>query len=362
MATGVRAIPGTSLLVLTDDGLFCPAGGFHIDPWRPVGRAITTHAHSDHARPGSAAYLVPASGAGVLAERVGTRARIETVAFGERLAINGVTVSLHPAAHVLGSAQVRLAKGADSCLVTGDYKTTPDPSCEAFEPVTARVFISESTFGLPVFRWPRPEAVREEILAWWAANRAAGRTSVLFTYALGKAQRVLALLRGHAIGPLAVHGSIRRFLPHYEAAGRRLAPAPHLTASNLAEIRGEGLVLAPASVQGTPWLRRLGACSLAFASGWMQVRGNRRRRSLDRGFVLSDHVDWPQLLAAIEASGAAQVGLTHGFSDTVARWIRERGGEAFTLPTRFTGEASAEDEPPGPGTEDGDLQKGDPGV
>ncbi len=309
------------------EGLYCPVGDFHIDPWQPVKRAVITHAHSDHAYPGSKAYLTAAAGAALLRTRVGEEARIETLEYGQELTMGGVRVSLHPAGHILGSAQVRIESAGDVWVVSGDYKLAPDPTCAPFEPVRCRTFITESTFGLPVFRWPGEEETMAAIEQWWRANREAGRTSLLYAYPLGKAQRLLAGLE--ASGEIRVHGAVARFNAIYGIAAEHWSE----------EKAGKGsLVVAPPSAHNTPWSRRFGPASAAFVSGWMRIRGARRRRSLDRGFVLSDHADWPALLRAIDATGAESVWVTHGFRAPLVRWLQEHGREAVALETGFEGE------------------------
>lgn len=290
------------------------------------------------------AYLTAAPGVGVVRERVGREARIEGLPFGQSKRIGEVTVSFHPAGHLLGSGQVRVAHRGEVWVVTGDYKTAPDLSCEAFEPVPCHTLITESTFGLPVYRWPDPADVFHQINAWWRGNRESGRTSILFAYALGKAQRVLCGL-DPAIGPIGVHGAVAKLNPHYRAAGRPLPDTVHANAEHASLLKGKGLIVAPGSAQNTPWIRRFAPFSLGFASGWMAVRGARRRRALDRGFVLSDHVDWPGILETIKATGARQVGVTHGYAAPLVRWLREvRGLEAFEVPTRYAGGSANETE------------------
>ena len=352
-----------ALLTPTAQGLYCAAGGFHVDPWQPVERAVLTHGHADHARPGSRAYLAAPSARPVLQARLGARARIETLPYGEPRRLGDVTVSLHPAGHLLGSAQVRIEHRGDVWVVSGDYKTAPDPTCEPFVPVPCRTFVTESTFGLPVFNWPPQAAVFAEIDAWWRANAAAGRPRGVFAYALGKAQRVLAGVDA-SVGPLVVHGAVRVCVEGYHAAG---VPLPRTRAAHdLApgELR-RALVVAPPSAQGSPWMRRFPGAATAFASGWMALRQLRRQRRVDRGFVLSDHVDWPGLVAAVEATGAERVGVTHGYVEPVVRWLREeRGLDAWEIPTRFEGEGGSEERTGAaaarPGEREGGPGAGDP--
>ena len=329
------------LLTLTDHGLYCAAGDFFIDPWQPVSRAVVTHAHADHARFGSSAYLCASPGAGVLRLRVGAEAIIETQPYDRTTTINGVDVSFHPAGHILGSAQVRVAHGGETWVVSGDYKTDPDPTCAPFEPVACDTFITEATFGLPIYRWPPQTEVFEAIDDWWRANQRTGRASILFAYALGKAQRVLAGVDA-SIGPLFVHGAVDRLNAAYRDAGVALPDCTYVGDAPDGIGWSQALIVAPPSAQGTPWLRRFGDQSAAFASGWMRVRGRRRRRAVDRGFVLSDHVDWPGLLSAIAATGAERVLVTHGYTATVVRYLREQGLDAYELATPYADEPGEE--------------------
>ena len=332
------------LITLTPAGLYCEAGGFHIDPWRPVERAVITHAHSDHASGGHGHYLVTRAGEHVTRRRVG-EASIQTVEYGEALTLNGVRVSLHPAGHVLGSAQVRIEHGGEVWVVSGDYKLQPDPTCAAFEPVVCDTFITESTFGLPIYRWREPRELFADVDRWWQDNQAVDRASVVYAYALGKAQRLLASI-DPSIGPIYTHGAVEGLNTAYRASGVALPPTQLVSAMPRGHDFSRALIVAPPSAQGSAWLRRFGDYADAFASGWMQIRGIRRRRAVDRGFSLSDHADWPGLLSAIAATGAARVYVTHGYSDPLVRWLCERGLDAHTLKTQFTGEqGSAEPEP-----------------
>jgi putative mRNA 3-end processing factor len=332
------------LIVTRPEGLFCPPGGFYVDPWQPVDRAIITHAHADHARFGSTRYLAAAPAERVLRTRLGDIA-LQSIDYGATLDINGVAVSLFPAGHVLGSAQVRLAVGGRVWVVSGDYKLDFDPTCAPFEPVRCDVFVTESTFGLPVFRWQDPAAVFAQLNAWWARNAAARRTSIVYCYAFGKAQRILAGIDA-SIGPVLCHGAVARLNHAYEASGVALAPWRRVADVADPEVLRRALVLAPPSAQGSAWVRRFGTdrddYSDAFASGWMQLRGARRRRALDRGFVLSDHADWPGLNRAIAASGAGRVIVTHGYAPIVVRWLEEQGTAAEVFATEFGDEESAD--------------------
>jgi len=333
---------GDDLIVLRPEGLYCPAGDFHIDPWRPVARAVLTHAHGDHARSGHAAYLATALSAGVLRARLGDIA-LQGLAYGEAVQINGVRISLHPAGHVLGSAQVRVEHRGRVWVASGDYFVSgvdddANPTCAPFEPLRCHCFITESTFGLPIYRWRAQASVQREINAWWQANADAGRASLLMGYAFGKSQRLLALLDA-SIGPIAAHGAVENLNAEYRAAGVALPPTQRIDQLSRADLK-RAIVLAPPSVQNSVWARRLGAdASDAFASGWMRLRGARRRRGVDRGFVLSDHADWPGLQRAIRATGAERVIVTHGYEAVMVRWLSALGLQAQAFATEYGDDA-----------------------
>ena len=331
------------LVVLRPEGLYCPQGDFFVDPWRPVERAVITHAHGDHARGGSAHYLASEASRAVLAARL-PGVRLDTLRYGERVAHGGVVVSLHPAGHVLGSAQVRIEHAGTVWVVSGDYKLAPDPTCAPFEPIRCSTFVTESTFGLPIYRWRDTAAIVADIASWWRRNAEASRTSLLFCYAFGKAQRTaceLAAAGALDIGPLACHGAMLALDAAYRASGVALPDVRHASGLARDELR-RALVLAPPSAAATPWLRRFGDASSALASGWMQIRGARRRRALDRGFALSDHADWPALNAAIAATGASRVIVTHGQVAPMVRWLAGRGFDAEAFATEFAAEGEPE--------------------
>ncbi|MGN6391602.1 MAG: ligase-associated DNA damage response exonuclease [Gemmatimonadales bacterium] len=330
-----------TLLLRTDRGHYCEAGDFYVDPWAAVDRAVVTHAHGDHVAWGCGAYLTSAEGETVLRRRLEPHARVRGVAYGQALDVNGVRVSLHPAGHILGSSQVRLEHRGETCVVSGDYKTDPDPTCTRWEPVRCHTFVTECTFGLPVYRWQPSASVFERIHTWWRANQDKGRTTLLFAYALGKAQRLIAGL-DPAVGPILTHGAVERMTEPYRAAGVPLPPTTHVAASDRATW-SRAVVIAPPSADGSVWARRFGDQSTAFVSGWMAVRGTRRRRAVDRGFAISDHVDWPSLLAAIDATGAEEIWATHGYTGVLVRWLREQGRSARAVETRFEGERDEPD-------------------
>ena len=338
------------MLIETDAGLYCPGGGFYIDPWQGVPRAVITHAHGDHARPGSAHYLCTPETRPLLLRRLGAEASIETLACGTTLTIGDVRVSLHAAGHVLGSAQVRIEGPGGVWVVSGDYKRAADPTCSPFEPVRCDTFITESTFGLPIYRWDATADIVADLLAWRDANTAEGRTSVLFCYTIGKAQRVLAELRRVTDTPAYVHGMMLAMIEAYRETGVEMLPVrrviEHTGRSRAAAAQPSPvgqLVLAPLSARGTPWMRRLGDISDAFASGLMRVRGVRRQRAFDRGFVLSDHADWPALLQTVADSGARRTLATHGHAEPFARELARLGLDAGVIRTAWEGEAGGGD-------------------
>ena len=322
------------LLVTRSEGLYCPPGDFYIDPMRPVERAVVTHAHADHARAGHRHVLATAVSEAVLKARLGASLPFQGLAYGEQIVHRGVAISLHPAGHVFGSAQVRLAYQGRVWVVSGDYYLSAhddrNPTCAPFEPVRCDCFVTESTFGLPLYRW-RPQAqVIAEIDDWWRTNAAAGRASVIWAYSLGKAQRLLAAV-DRSIGPLVAHPAVESINAAYRAAGVAIAPTSVLSEKVSPQDLAGALVVAPPQPSGSVWSRRLAGCRDAFASGWMQLRANRRRQGVGRGFVLSDHADWPGLLRAVQASGAERVRVMHGHVGPLVRWLRETGRDALPM-------------------------------
>ena len=346
---------GADLIVERPEGLYCPPGDFHIDPWRPVARAVITHAHADHARRGHGAYLATAVSAGVLRARLGDIA-LQGLAYGEAVHINGVKVSLHPAGHVLGSAQVRVEHAGRVWVASGDYFVSGhtddhNSTCAPFEPVRCDTFITESTFGLPIYRWRPQVEVMAEVNAWWQGNADAGRASLLLGYSFGKAQRLLAGVDA-GIGPIFVHGAVEPLNEAYRAAGVALPATEVLPVKPEAGSLRRALVVAPPGVLGSAWSRKLGDAGDAFASGWMQLRGARRRHGVDRGFVLSDHADWPGLQRAIAATGAGRVIVTHGYEAVMVRWLRDQGLQAGSFSTEY---GTQDDEAPTSGSQAPDV-------
>ena len=322
------------LVVVTANGLYCPPGDFYVDPWQPVQTAVITHGHGDHLRYGSARYILARPGAGIARQRLGGDRELAPVEYGKRIPLGTTTVSLHPAGHILGSAQIRIEHEGRVWVVSGDYKRQPDPTCAPFEPLECDVFISEATFALPVYRWPQTSKVIEEVYRWWRSNRERGIASALFCYALGKAQRVLSELRAFTDEPVYVHGAVDSLTGVYRRAGVGMLPTLPVGTQKKTDYRG-ALILAPPSAAGTPWMRRFGEHATGFCSGWMRVRGDRRRRGYDRGFVISDHADWPGLIETCTASGAKRILLTHGYSDALTRYFNEKGIAASTLRTSY---------------------------
>ena len=326
------------LLTETKSGLYCPQGDFYVDPWRKVDRALITHAHADHARWGSKKYLAADTCSQVLRIRMGADADLEFQPLRKPITIGGVKVTFFPAGHILGSAQIRIERNGESIVVSGDYKRQADATCLPFEPVRCNTFITESTFGLPIYRWPSSESVFDGINQWWRSNQTEGKCSMLLAYSLGKAQRLLAGVDA-SIGPIYTHGAVEKLNAGYREAGVSLPDTTYVGSVDAKAIDWtQALVVAPPSAVGTSWAKRFGKISVAMASGWMQIRGTRRRRSMDRGFILSDHVDWADLMKSIKETEAENVWVTHGYSDIVARHLSELGYNASVVETEFTGE------------------------
>ena len=323
------------LLAFTDRGIYCAAADVYLDPWRPVDKAIISHGHADHSRAGHKKYITHHRNIPIIKHRLG-KISVSGKDWGESFNINSVKFSLHPAGHIIGSSQIRVEHKGEIWVFSGDYKTEADGLAYAYEPVRCHTFITECTFGLPAFKWTPQDQVFEEINQWWAENKSEGLTSILFGYSLGKAQRLLKSL-DPSIGRIFTHAAVENL----NEVIRPLADLPDTIRitkdTSKSELAGN-LVLAPPSTHGSPWLRKMVPYVTATASGWMTFRGARRRRAIDKGFVLSDHCDWQGLLESIEATGASRIICTHGYSDIFSKYLREIGYEAFTESTQYEGE------------------------
>jgi putative mRNA 3-end processing factor len=332
------------LITFTEKGLYCAQGDFYIDPWQPVEKAVITHAHSDHARIGSQAYLCHRDTLPLLQLRLGPN-NYQAVEWNEKIYLNEVMVSLHPAGHIIGSSQIRVEYKGEVWVVSGDYKTEADGISGVFEPVPCNTFISESTFGLPIYNWKPQQEIFHDIQHWIRNNELANKISVLIGYSLGKAQRLLKALE-EVTGNIYVHGAIWNVHETLLQAGWKLPAVQRIIPDTPKEAFKGSVVMAPPSADGSPWMRRFGSHSVGICSGWMQVRGHQRRRNADAGFALSDHADWNGLLQAVKATGAEKVYITHGFQSVFSRYLNEIGIEAKEVKTEYGEEE--EDAPPDP--------------
>ncbi|MEM6892965.1 MAG: ligase-associated DNA damage response exonuclease [Bacteroidota bacterium] len=325
----------TPLLQFTNKGIYCEPADVYLDPWRPVDKAIISHGHADHSRWGHKKYITHHRNVPIVRHRLG-KVVITGKEWGETFTINGVKFSFHPAGHIVGSSQIRVEHQGEVWVFTGDYKIEDDGLTTPYENVKCHTFITECTFGLPAFKWQPQKEVFEDINGWWAENQAEGKTSVLFGYSLGKAQRLLKHL-DTSIGKIYTHGSVENMTEVL----RPLVDLPETTLitrdTKKEELLGN-IVVAPPSAHGSTWIRKMVPYVTASASGWMTFRGARRRRAIDKGFVLSDHCDWDGLLESIKATGAEKVICTHGYTDIFSRYLRELGYDARTESTQYEGE------------------------
>jgi putative mRNA 3-end processing factor len=325
------------LLEFTSKGIYCPPGDFYIDPWKPVKIALITHAHADHSRWGNQFYIAHKDSVPVMKLRLGEEINVTAYDYGKSFDINGVKVSLHPAGHIIGSAQVRVEHKGEVWVASGDYKLEDDGICPPFEPVKCHTFITESTFGLPVFRWEKQEKVFSEINKWWKSNQEKDKVTVLAGYSLGKAQRLIQGL-DTSLGKIYCHGAVQNTNEVLWNAGIKTNPTIRVTKEiPKADFKGN-IIIAPPSALDSPWMKRFAPYSTGIASGWMALRGTRRRRSVDKGFVLSDHVDWDSLCKAIKETGAENIYVTHGYTANYVRWLKEQGYNAMEAKTEFTGD------------------------
>lgn len=322
-----------AIIKFTTKGIYCPQGRFYIDPWLPVDLAVTTHGHADHVKCGNKAYLCHELTKPILKQRLGLDTNVQTLAYGENILINSVQVSLHPAGHVIGSAQVRLEYKGEVCVISGDYKVEYDGISTAFEPQRCHSFVSESTFGLPIYKWQPQQEIFSEISDWVTGNHVRQKTSILVAYSLGKAQRLIRNLSG--LCPIYVHSAIANLNEALIAAGVPLPETIRITPDLKKDALQQGIVIVPPALADGKWVKSLQSSAIGICSGWMQVRAGRRWRAADSGFALSDHADWPGLLSAIEATGAEKVYVTHGFVSTFTKYLNESGIAAEEVQTRY---------------------------
>ena len=321
------------LIEFTERGLFCPQGNFYIDPWKPVDRAVITHGHSDHARWGSKNYLCHRITLPILQLRLGDN-NYQPVDWYEQVNMNGVNISFYPAGHIIGSAQIRVEHKGEVWVFSGDYKTEDDGISTPFEPVKCNVFITESTFGLPIYKWKPQQQIFEEMKTWIAQNKAEGKSSLFIAYSLGKAQRILKPLAETGL-PIFVHGAVYNVHQALVNSGWQLPLVHRITPETTKEEMKECIVIAPSGAESSPWAKRFSPHATGICSGWMQVRGNIRRKNADAGFALSDHADWQGLLQAVKATGAGKVYATHGFQSAFSRYLNEHGIEAGEVKTDY---------------------------
>lgn len=332
------------LIEFTESGLYCRQGDFYIDPWQPVDKAIITHAHSDHARFGSRHYLCHHFTAPLLKLRLGDDISVQFLEWNEEIMINNVKVSLHPAGHIIGSSQIRASFRDDTWVVSGDYKVEDDGISGAFEPVRCNTFISESTFGLPIYKWKKQEVIYENIRQWITESHQSGKIPVIIAYSLGKAQRVLQCI-STITDNIFAHGAIWNTQEALLAAGRDLPAIKRVKPEMPKQAFKNSVIIAPPSADGTPWMKKFSPYSIGVCSGWMQVRGNVRRRNADAGFALSDHADWDGLLSAVKATGAEKVFVTHGFQSAFSRYLNENGILSAEVKTAYGGEEEEQEKP-----------------
>lgn len=326
------------LIQFTETGIYVPRADIYIDPWKPVSRAIITHGHADHARPGSRQYLTHSQNVSILKFRLGNNITVQGAEYGETISINNVQFTLYPAGHIAGSSQVLIEYRGERWVISGDYKLEKDDTCVQFQPVKCNFFITESTFGLPVYNWKENLEVYNQINHWWSQNKEEGKNSVIIGYSLGKAQRIIENL-DKSIGYILTHGAVENINSLYRSMGLLSKETTYANDINPKSVEFKGsIIVAPPSALGSHWLKRFHPYSTGLASGWMSIRGAKRRRNVDKGFVLSDHADWNGLNKAIEETEAEKVYVTHGYSEIFSEWLIEKGIQSEVVRTEFEGE------------------------
>jgi putative mRNA 3-end processing factor len=319
-----------NLLRLTKYGIYCPQGDFYIDASGKVDRNIVTHAHSDHARPGHKSYLAQRQSLPLLKSRLGKKINVQSLEYGEEILIDRVKVSLHPAGHIYGSSQVKIDYSGEIWVVSGDYKLEDDKLSTPFEAIKCDTFVTECTFGLPVYNWLDQQRVYEQINSWWRSNKADGITSLLFGYSLGKSQRIIKNI-DHSIGSVYVHKTVGNMNDAIRSSGGELHETYTINEDSEIEQLEGNLIIAPPSITSGRLIQGIGPISTAMASGWAQTGRNFGRRGVDRGFVLSDHADWDGLLRAISATGTEEVITMHGYTKELSRYLNEQGVNSIEL-------------------------------
>lgn len=330
-----------ALIKFTNKGIYCKQGNFYIDPWHPVDYAVTTHGHADHVKWGNKNYLCHELTKPILQQRYGLNDNVQTLPYRQTIDINGVKLSLYPAGHVIGSAQIKLEYKGEICVVSGDYKVEYDGISTAFEAVKCHTFVSESTFGLPIYNWQAQELIFEQLKNWITDNHHKGKTSILVAYSLGKAQRLIKNLTDQF--PIYVHQSIANLNESFIAAGVDLPKTISITPELKKEALQKGIVIIPPALADGKWIKTLQQPAVGVCSGWMAVRAGRRWRSADAGFALSDHADWPGLLTAIKATNAEKVFVTHGTTAVFAKYLNEIGISAEEVTTKYGAEDDDDD-------------------
>ncbi|MBP8067417.1 MAG: ligase-associated DNA damage response exonuclease [Pedobacter sp.] len=331
-----------ALIQFTNKGIYCKAGNFYVDPWEPVDFAVTTHGHADHVKWGNKNYLCHELTKPILTTRYGLQDNVQTLPYYEPIYINGVKLSLHPAGHVIGSSQIRLEHKGEVCVISGDYKAEYDGISTAFEPVKCHTFVSESTFGLPIYHWETQEVIFNQIYNWVTSNHLKLKTSILVAYSLGKAQRLIKNLADNY--PIYVHHSIANLNEAFVKAGVNLPETIRITPEIKKEDLQKGIVIIPPALAEGKWVKSLMQPAIGICSGWMMVRAGRRWHSADAGFALSDHADWPSLLDAIKATEAEKVFVTHGSTAIFSKYLNEIGIEAEEVSTKYGAEENDDDQ------------------
>ncbi|MDY7394980.1 ligase-associated DNA damage response exonuclease [Aureibaculum sp. 2210JD6-5] len=331
-----------NIIKFTKKGIYCVPGKFYLDPWYSVDYAIISHGHADHARWGMKNYLCHNHSKAILQHRIGKDINIDSLGYDEPLLINGVKVSFHPAGHIIGSAQIRLEYKGYVVVFTGDYKTSSDFLTIPFEPIKCHQFITESTFGLPIYNWLPEATLQQQMIDWVNTNKSHNRTSVFIGYSFGKAQRIMKLLEG--VDQIFVHNAIHNLNNAIKASGIGLPETALITNDFIKKDVENKIVIVPPALLGSRLLKRIPNAATAICSGWMQIRGNRRWKGVDAGFAVSDHADWNGLLYAVKASEAEKVYVTHGSQATFSKYLNEIGIWAAEVKTEYGEEELNADE------------------